>query len=148
MRYVSPCPNTGCWFWDGPADRRGYGTMYMEYGNVRAHRVSFTLFHRAVQDDEFVLHSCDQPSCVNPDHLRAGGYKENSDDKVKRGRSNKGSRHPLSKLTEVDIPAIFEMHKSGVRGSTIAQKYAVHPTTICDVLKGRRWGHLGYAEKE
>lgn len=84
-------PVTGCWNWYGSKDYCGYGRiMLMSYG-VRefkfAHRCAFEFHVRLLENGEHVCHHCDNPGCVNPDHLYAGNPKTNGNDKKVRGRA-------------------------------------------------------------
>lgn len=88
--------NGGCWLWRGYVQKRagGYGTF--QEGAKKsslAHRVSFRIFNGAIDDSKFVLHSCHNPICVNPDHLRQGTPLDNTLDRKKAGRTtNHGKR--------------------------------------------------------
>lgn len=79
-----------CWEWTGPKDKDGYGMLaVIENGRRvtrRAHRLSFREWSGNLPPQLFVLHSCDNPSCVNPDHLRLGTPQDNANDKMARGR--------------------------------------------------------------
>jgi len=101
MAKVSPEPTSGCWLWTG-ANVRGYGQLHLAGKMVRAHRLSYELRHGPLPEGSCVLHECDMPSCVNPDHLKVGSQTENMRDKGLRGRNYNGARttcprgHPYS----------------------------------------------------
>lgn len=83
-----PEPNSGCWLWDrrgknGPME---YGYFTFE-GTVKAHRAAWLIHKGPIPKDAFVLHKCDNPSCVNPDHLYLGHAKENVSDRDRRSRT-------------------------------------------------------------
>lgn len=86
----------GCWEWEGARDPNGYGRININRKAVLAHRVAFELTFGTAADGLFVLHGCDNPSCVNPSHLRAGTAKDNSTDMVARNRQRK-DRRPFCK---------------------------------------------------
>lgn len=91
-----PEPNSGCWLWLA-SDHRGYGCFKLgshRYGGfvtIYAHRVSWLLSGRALPAVARVLHKCDTPPCVNPDHLFLGSMADNNRDKALKGRGPRGS---------------------------------------------------------
>jgi len=90
---VKPLPN-GCWLWTAATNNKGYGTFKYCGGNdKKAHRVSYEMFVSPIPDGAMVMHICDNPSCVNPDHLRPGRHADNVDDMVRKGRQAVGARH-------------------------------------------------------
>ena len=103
----------GCWEWIGGKNDLGYGRFRVGYETRQAHRVSWVLHIGKIPRNLFVLHRCDNPSCVNPDHLFLGTAQHNSDDKFQKGRDRVhiGSEKRLSKLHENDIPTIRSMVK-------------------------------------
>ncbi|WP_425555541.1 HNH endonuclease signature motif containing protein [Hymenobacter koreensis] len=81
-----------CWNWTASTRRDGYGWFNVNNGAQLAHRVSYELCKGPIEDGLHVLHSCDNPACVNPNHLSLGTHQDNMDEKVARGRSTAG-RH-------------------------------------------------------
>jgi len=131
-----------CWLWNGAKDLDGYGFIKQKDGvQLRAHRVSYELHHGLVPPRLYVCHSCDNPSCVNPDHLFAGTPKDNAEDKARKGRSARliGSLNPMARLAVVDVCAI---RSDGRHREIIAAEYGVSVSHVRDIKTGRRWGHL------
>lgn len=125
-----------CWEWTGRIMTSwGYGAL----GPLRAHRVSWEIANeRPVPDGLFVLHSCDNPPCVNPAHLRTGTTQDNSRDIALRGRQ-RGERNGFHKLTQSEVDAIRGAHAKGVRNVEQARKYHVHPSTISLIVNRINW---------
>jgi len=139
-----PEPNSGCWLWDGPAHHRfGYGKI----GHSRrkydpSHRASYMVFKGPVPAGLLVRHACDNPHCVNPDHLVLGTPADNMDDMVQRGRSLYGSRNPQAVLTEEIVLTIKSMLAAGVQQKTIAAQYGVWQSAISKIAIGESWRHV------
>jgi hypothetical protein len=146
-RHVTFCPNTGCWFWTGAVQRKNYGHMGRggrREGNVIASRFSYEMHHGITPDDLFVCHLCDQPLCVNPDHLFLGTNSENMRDCANKGRINRSARvrgetHHNAKLTKA---AVEDIRSSSLTGVALAEKYGVRPTLISMVRSGQIWRHV------
>jgi len=105
--YVNPEPNTGCWLWDGYLDGRGYGRLGKggrSGGLIGAHRFSWELCNGSIPEGLSVLHKCDIPICVNPEHLFIGTQQDNIDDMIKKGRHLEGRRRSAIKRTGVKKP--------------------------------------------
>lgn len=77
---------SGCWQWKGSSNKDGYGTTRYMGKSIMAHRLSFLLHGGEIPDGMCVLHSCDNPPCVNPDHLFLGTHQDNMDDMARKGR--------------------------------------------------------------
>lgn len=92
-RLSIPEPNSGCFIWIGGTDRYGYGRMTLTtHGRKHydaAHRVAFTLAFGEIREGLFVLHRCDNPLCINPDHLFLGTQRDNCRDTARKGRGVK-----------------------------------------------------------
>lgn len=133
-RYI-PEPNSGCWLWVGATDSDGYGVTA---GGMKAHRESFAR-HRYSPGTKWVLHKCDTPSCINPDHLYCGTVVENSADRNNRGRTAKGSRQRAAKLTD-DL--VRKIRNDNRPTSVIAKECGVTPRVIHLVKNRMAWRHV------
>lgn len=136
-----------CWPWVGYQFKRrgGYGRFFIKERPFYAHRVSY-FYHFGVDPLGLcVCHHCDNPVCVNPGHLYLGTDKENTMDKMARGRhrfglpDSRGERHGGAKLTDSDVR---EIRLSQLNQRALAKKFSVSPATICNILKGRNWSHV------
>lgn len=116
-----------CWIYTGTKDRDGYGMIGIGRKQFRTHRVMFERFVRKLTYGEIVCHHCDNPSCVNPDHLYAGSFKDNALDREKRNRSNRpsGQKHPNSKVSDNQRMEIYKLRESGKKLNEIAQIYGI-----------------------
>lgn len=85
-----PVTESGCWLWLGAKDRDGYGIIRINYVDYRTHRFSYDYYKDCIPADMCVCHKCDEPSCVNPDHLWLGTTTDNVRDKFKKGRFRSG----------------------------------------------------------
>jgi hypothetical protein len=119
----------------------------MERQNTSAHRVAYMLAHDVIlASDEHVCHSCDNPPCINVDHLFLGDPQINARDREAKGRGVvprlRGEQHPNAKLTEEQVRDIRELDRAGVDRREIAQKFNVAVTTIYGVADNENWSWL------
>lgn len=122
-----------CWPWVA-ATIQGYGCIGVGNGKTAlASRVSWSMKHGPIPSGKYVLHSCDNPRCVNPAHLYVGTAADNSKDMVLRGRGVSGK----SILTDLDVAEIHRMHFLGKTNTEIAEKFGVQQPAICKVLAGK-----------
>lgn len=142
-----PVPWSGCWIWTASCHGRGYGLFHtgrnMRKGKMEfAHRVSFEIYNRRLlSEEECVCHSCDNPYCVNPDHLFVGTHSDNMADMANKGRAT-GNR----KLSEEEVVCIIGSTKTNKELATI---YKVDTSHISRVRRGKIacWSHLLNKEK-
>lgn len=137
--------DTGCWLWTAKAkDSGGYGLFYLEGKNKKAHRVSYELFVGPIPKGLHILHSCDTPACVNPDHLRAGTVAENMAERDARGRRNvRGEQIGTSKLTREQV---IEIKKSCLGLNALSELYGVEAQSIWRIRTGKAWAHVTVLE--
>jgi len=132
--------DTGCWEFTGAKNTKGYGNIGIDGRTVSAHRVSYMIANDgAVTPGNHVCHSCDNPSCVNPDHLWEGSHSENMSDRQSKCRAAKGECHGKSKLTTTQVVAIKRMMKTGLSNAEIARKMRVSTTTVRRIKLGITW---------
>lgn len=137
-----------CWMWTAGINvpRGGYGMFALRKGVIRrAHRIAWELANgRPVPDGLWVLHHCDNPPCVRPDHLFLGTPKDNTDDMAVKGRANvqHGSERPAARLSEADVTAIRAARAQGAVGAELARQYGVHRTTIYHICQRDYWRHV------
>lgn len=136
-----PEPNSGCWLWEGSMMNTGYGILRTKQPRAQhlAHRVSYAAFVKNIRHDEFILHHCDNPLCVNPDHLFAGTHDDNMRDMVAKGRSCLGERNAQRRLTESEIVAIRE--KGGL-ATGVMDQWGISRQQACDIQTGVAWPHV------
>lgn len=133
-----------CWEWMGAKDTKNYGIIGFEKKLYRAHRISIFI-HTGIMPVQCVLHKCDNPSCVNPDHLFLGTLKDNSQDMIKKGRNNpvhlRGEKNPFSILTNLQVLEIKNKLSLGIKGVELARLYKVSTQTISAIKCKRAWAY-------
>lgn len=131
----SSLDENGCWIWKLDTRQRGYGKLKMDGKDILAHRASYQAFISPIPDGALVLHACDVPSCVNPEHLFLGTQKENIEDMVRKGRALSIGGGP-PRLTEAQVKEIKAARASGEAVRAIARRYSLDPASIRLRLKG------------
>ena len=129
-----------CWLWKGARDGRNYGRVSVAGKNFHATRVIWELANGEIPEDMDVLHKCDNPPCVNPDHLFLGSAGDNLRDMYAKGRrSGKGIKNGNSRLSESDV---INIRTSDIPAKNLAAFYQIHPATIFKIKKKKLWSHL------
>lgn len=163
-----PEPMSGCWLWLGAKSSGKYGTMSHAGKNQRAHRLAWAAFRGSIPHGSCVCHHCDNPGCINPDHLFLGTFADNNADRRKKHRDAwfnapeeraaclqkarnivrdrnlyaRGENQGHARLTTTKVRAIREMSKLGRTQREIAAIFGVAQTTVQAVLSGRSWAHV------
>jgi hypothetical protein len=133
----------GCRVWTGTL-RNGYGRIGYQRKQISCTRLIWEWNNGPIPDQMLVCHKCDNPSCVNIDHLFLGNAKENMDDCVrkKRRRDRKGQDNANSRLTEEEVIEIHTLLSLGETQREIGEKYNVSKTTIARIQRKENWGHI------
>ena len=142
-----------CWLWTAAKDANGYGKYSIaKIGNFRAHRLSLMYRGITIPKGYVVMHKCDNPSCVNPEHLQVGTIQENNLDKLTKNRQSKpkGMRNSRSKLTDDQVREIKSRaivgHRSGYNNGSnlkqLAEEFNVSIETIRLIANTQTWSHI------
>jgi hypothetical protein len=141
----------GCWEWQKCKDHDGYGVYRNPLVGDRAHRFS-AYIHGIDIKNKLVCHKCDNPSCVNPNHLFVGTARDNRIDCVKKGRANskghtgsrewkQGIKNQNAKLCDNDIINIRKLSKT-MPQYRIAELYNVDASNISNIVRRVTWRHI------
>lgn len=157
----------GCWEWTGPAFRGGYGRVYFRGRTLYAHRVSWELANGRIPDGLWVLHHCDNPPCVRPDHLFLGTHADNMADMVAKGRHSslmhpeavvRGDRHPSRTkpwtrprgerhaMARLNTEQVMEIRRRYVAGGWTQEQlgfaFGITESNISRIVRDKNWRHL------
>lgn len=131
----SPEPNSGCWLWTHGLHGNGYPGFWYKGKNYTGHRFAYEALVGPIPAGMQIMHSCDTPSCVNPDHLRPGTQTENNLQAVAQGRMGFAN----AKLTREQVREIRLEHSRGATRADLARKYGVRDTTMGMVVNRKTW---------
>jgi hypothetical protein len=159
---------TECWAWVACRTRFGHGLFGVQGKNVGAHRVSYELAYGPIPAALWVLHRCDNPWCVRPEHLFLGTALDNNRDRHEKGRYASGDRHPArlhpekfgdphllpnyvaprgeshgnAKLTDELVRTIRRLSAEGMGYATIAARINSSKSNVARVVRRQRWTHV------
>lgn len=137
-----------CWEWTAGRHGDGYGLISYEGRTQGAHRVAVLLSGEIIPPRMLVMHSCDNPPCCNPAHLRVGTYSDNEQDKVRKGRGRYNARRGaenrggIRRLTPEQVREIKLASRDGATRADLARQYGVHEATIYLIATGKTWAYL------
>ncbi len=145
-QYHKRNPDNGCWEWQMSVNSRGYGRFRVGRFVERAHRVSYRIHKGPIPKGMLVCHSCDNPGCVNPEHLWLGTPQGNMDDMIGKGRQRwvgqGGASNPRAVLSEKQAKEVIELIAAGLDNKTIAARYGVSHGSISNIRRGKTWQKL------
>jgi hypothetical protein len=141
----------GCWYWIAHRDSGGYGNFRMNGRLEKAHRASWMIHSGEISKGIEVCHKCDNPPCVNPEHLFLGTPKENMQDCIAKKRfmspariaaQTRGSDRYNAKLNEDQVREVHAMFARGISKAKIARHFGVSYSCTNNILLGISWKHL------
>lgn len=148
-RFMSKVRRTdirSCWIWTGVKNEHGYGWFRLDGRYVFAHRFIFEQSGSYIPPGISILHKCDNPSCVNPLHLRMGTQQENNRDRDRKGRVAHGERCALSKLKEHQVlairAAVGDVDWLATKCAEFAKEYCVSTSAIYKIITRETWRRL------
>lgn len=146
MKFKIDKPNK-CWIWLKHKNKKGYGIFGIASSkSVRAHRFSYELYVGKIPKGLLVCHKCDNPACVNPNHLWLGTIKENNSDRDKKGRcvSLKGEKNGHAKITDKIAREIKQRIISGEPMTKIARELNIKYCIVANIKSGSSWKHINF----
>lgn len=140
----------GCWNWSGARFPTGYGAFSYRGRTLKAHRASYAEFVGPIPPGHHVCHRCDNPVCINPDHLFVGTPADNMADKASKGRAKRGERNNTTKLTEQQVLVIKQFLRKhppikGQHGGPctfLARWFGVTQVAISHIWLEKNWAWL------
>lgn len=153
-----------CWIWTGSKNPNGYGQLTIDNRCTTAHRVSWAIHNGGIPDGLHVLHHCDNPACIRPEHLFLGTHTDNMRDAAAKGRSAsqvhrarwckgprtqkqiegqvRGERNAAAKLTSSDVIAIRALAASKVTFANIAKQFGISSRYAQRIVAREFWRHI------
>jgi hypothetical protein len=128
----------GCWNWTASVNSCGRAT----FDSKSAPRMAYKLAKGDVPRNMHVCHTCDNPRCVNPDHLFLGTQQDNVRDAIRKGRNQAGERHYYAKLTETDVSDIRWLSSFGLTHAEIGRAYRVSGVNVGQIVRGKLWSSV------
>ena len=137
---------SGCRIWMGSVNENGYGTVCINQKKYKSHRVAWMFEYGEIPKGFLVLHQCDVPSCVNPNHLFLGNQRDNMRDMARKGRGGKGGargeRQGSAKLTQSDVRSIRKLARKGKTQQEIADLFKIDRSNVSIIVLRKGWRHV------
>jgi hypothetical protein len=141
-----------CWQWQGKINESGYGALNIREEGIKTdvlvHREIFKIFKGEIPEGMLVCHTCDNPSCCNPEHLWLGTPKDNTQDMLKKNRgrhrllTSEKRAHAAGKITEDQVREIRELYKNGSSQKELQEKFKLSQSQISGIITYRFWKHV------
>lgn len=127
-----------CWAWTGVLNNCGRATFWVPDRMYVASRIMYKLHHGVDPGSKKVCHTCDNPACVNPEHLWLGTQRDNVADCVTKGRQTRlaGGRNPQARLT---VRQVKKIRLSTEKSGELAERFGVTPSQIWRIRSGKQW---------
>lgn len=132
-----------CWVWQGAKEAQGYGKLATTGAQkgMKAHQASYKIHFGEIPKGLCVCHKCDNPPCVNPNHLFLGTHAENMRDKVLKGREydRRGEKNPNVKITWKKVAEVIRLVKSGKTQVEVAGMFDLSQNAVSRIVSGKSW---------
>ena len=143
-RFWEKVDKTGnyCWIWTAGVSSNGYGVFHPTHNkHIGSHRIAWEQTNGPIPKGLCVLHKCDNPLCVNPDHLFLGTRGDNNRDKASKGRcqDQTGEKNPSNKLTKEEVGQIRALYRWFTQYE-LAAMFETSQPNISQILNNNRWG--------
>lgn len=145
MRQVAIGSEKGsCWDWQGKSGDGRYGHFCHDGGTTRAHRWIYEKVCGPIAEGDVIRHRCDNPKCVNPQHLVVGSLSQNTQDAIERGRwsDRSGELHPMAALKDADVTRIRQLAALGYTQHWIAEQYGISRQHVGKIVRRESWRHI------
>lgn len=148
-RFVKKGGVDECWNWTGGKSKLGYGLFSVHLPNhpdtAKAYRISWEIANQAsLLPGSVIMHTCDNPPCVNPAHLKLGTHKENVQDMCAKGRKriSRGESHSCSKMTEAQVTAARHAASNKKTIASISREMNLPYSALWSAIRGKTWKHV------
>lgn len=144
--------DNSCWYWNNATHSFGYGYININGKNYLSHRIALIIWNDGkVEKDKFVLHSCNNPACCNPNHLRWGTQKENINDCIKAGRKTNPPRNGINPpihygtdnnnaiMDEKKVLNLREDWSNKMEAKQLSKKYGIAISTVYQIINFKSW---------
>lgn len=139
-----------CWNWTAAKSAFGHGRFRMGRKLVSPHRLVYEWEHGEIPEGYDICHHCDNPSCVNPQHLFLGTRSDNMKDAMKKNRlpqmvkilERKGSETNNAKLTEKEVLLMRALEKKGMKTKELSKRFGITRRNVRDIIYRRTWTHI------
>jgi DNA-binding CsgD family transcriptional regulator len=137
--------DSGCWEWTASLAGVGYGQLKLPLTRkqIYAHRLSYLMHLGEIPEGQYVLHRCDNPKCVNPEHLWLGTQKDNLQDMKRKDRHLRGERNSSAVLTPSEVRSIRLLCSAGdLSQQRIAKMFGIQQMQVSRIHRRERWAHI------
>lgn len=131
-----------CWVWTKGKLAGGYGQVVVDKQKWTAHRLFYSVYKGPIPEGKLICHTCDNPSCVNPEHLYCGTHTENNRDTYTRDRMPIRHGDAAINVVKLSREAALEIKYSALTSKELAQKHQIHQSQVSRIRNGHTWKNI------